>query len=114
MSKSLLVECQRVADELGALLSPPATLKVCVEAVMPRPNKGEGPSVIAKARITAPVGVHSRTVQAETEGDSEREALTFMKAALALKVRFVHSGSSGTRRAAPQPPPNAGAAITEA
>ena len=101
MSKSLLLECQRAADELGALLSPPATLKICLEPVLLRSNKAEGPSIVARACVTAPVGAHARTVQAETEGLDEREALTFLKAALALKLRFVQSASSGTRRGPP-------------
>ena len=87
-----------MADEMGALLSPPATLQVCVEPVIPRPNKGEGPGVIAKACITSTPAAHQRPVQADTVGDSESEALTYLKAALELKVRFVQSGSSGTRR----------------
>jgi hypothetical protein len=98
MSKSLLQECQRVADEMGALLSPPATVQVRVEPVVPRPGKGEGPVVIAMACITSPPAAHQRPVQADTAGESEREALTFLKAALELKVRFVQSASSGTRR----------------
>jgi hypothetical protein len=111
MSKSLLRECQRVADELGALMTPPATLQVRVEAVVPRPNKGEGPSVIAKACITSIPAIHQRPVQANSEGDSESEALAFLKAAIELKVRFVQSGSSGTRRRVQTGPlPQAGAA----
>jgi hypothetical protein len=104
MIKSLLEECQRVADELGALMTPPATLTVRVERVVPAPKRAEdGPSVVAFVCITSTPAKHQRPVQADSAGDSEREALTFLKAALELKTRFFRSGSSGTRQRPPAP-----------
>lgn len=101
MSKILLAECQRLADEFGALMAPPATLKVSVERASRTPAKGEGPAVVAIAHVTSVPASHQRVVQADAAGASESEALAFLKAALALKMRFVLSGSSGTRRRVP-------------
>jgi hypothetical protein len=98
MTKSLLEECLRAAHELGALMNPPAMLEVNVQRVVPPPKRQEdGPSVVAIARVASKPAAHQRVVQAESAGASEREALTFLKAALELKLRFVRSGSSGTR-----------------
>lgn len=105
MSKTLLEECARAAHELGALMKPPAQVKVEVQRAVPPPKRPEdGPSVIATARLVSVPASHQRLVQAESGGASEREALTFLKASLELKLRFLHSGSSGTRARPPGTP----------
>lgn len=98
MSNILLEECVRAAHELGSLMKPPATVEVEVHRAVPPPKRQEeGPSVIAMARLASVPASHQRLVQAESGGASEREALTFLKASLELKLRFLRSGSSGTR-----------------
>ncbi|MET0341569.1 MAG: hypothetical protein ABW252_11260 [Polyangiales bacterium] len=98
MTDSLLEECVRAAEELGALMKPPAKVEVKLQRAVPPPKRQEdGPSVIAMARVASVPAPHQRLVQAESAGASEREALMFLKASLELKLRFLHSGSSGTR-----------------
>lgn len=105
MSNSLLDECVQAAHELGALMNPPATMEVKIQRAVPPPKRPEdGPSVIATALVASVPASHQRLVQAESAGASEREALTFLKASLELKVRFLRSGSSGTRTRPPGTP----------
>jgi hypothetical protein len=97
MSDILLQECQRLADELGATMTPPARLKVTLEQLLTQPRKGEKSGVIARVCITSTPAAHQRIVQVDAEGDSETEALVHLKASIALKARFIQNASSGTR-----------------